>query len=244
MILTSAVNMTLPEAILAYAHGSPEGHVLSPKEFLHIGNRTAVDQALSRLSRDGHLIRMSRGAYVAPVQGRAGCRPPSAEKVVESLTALSGELISPDGATSAIAFGLGEQARVARGYLTSGRSRTLLLGSVEVTLQHAPPWMLALGNGPAGAAVRTMVWLGPDAADKALAKIRRALSNSEWLTLVACRAALPSWMARAIGESVARDPGPPPARRALAALASGSDARDVDEETRTEIRFNQTTGAA
>lgn len=209
-----------------------------------MGNRTAVDQALSRLSRDGHLIRVDRGAYVAPVQGRAGCRPPSAEKVVESLAALSGELIAPDGATSAMAFGLEEQGQVARGYVTSGRSRTLLLGSVEVTLQHAPVWMLTLGNGPAGAAVRAMAWVGPDAADKALARIRRALSNPEWLTLVACRAALPSWMARAIGESVVRDPGRQATRRTLAVAANGSDAPNVDAETPAEIPFNQTTGTA
>ena len=121
-----------------------------------MGNRIAVNQALSRLSRDGHLIRVDRGAYVAPVQGRAGRRPPSAEEVVESLAALSGELIAPDGVMSAIAFGLGEQVRVPLGYVTSGRSRTLLLGSVKVILQHAPAWMRALGNGPAGAAVRGM----------------------------------------------------------------------------------------
>lgn len=209
-----------------------------------MGNRTAVDQALSRLSRDGYLIRVDRGAYVAPVQGRTGCRPPSAEKVVESLAALSGELIAPDGATSALAFGLEEQGRVARGYVTSGRSRTLLLGSVEVNLLRAPAWMLTLGNGPAGAAVRAMAWVGPAAADKALARIRRALSDPEWLTLVACRAAFPSWMARAIGESVLREPGWPPARRQLAAAASGSDALRVDAETPAAGSFNQIIGTA
>lgn len=211
-----------------------------------MGNRTAVDQALSRLSRDGYLIRVDRGAYVAPVQGRAGCRPPSAEKVVESLAALSGELIAPDGATSAMAFGLDVQGQIARGYVTSGRTRTLLLGGVEVRLLHAPAWMLTLGNGPAGAAVRAMAWAGPDAGDKALAQIRRALSSPEWLTLVACRAVLPSWMARAIAESAVRDPGRPQVKRLLAVAASGADTPSVDAETPAPagISFNQTTGAA
>lgn len=113
-----------------------------------------------------------------------------------------------------------------------------------MTLQHVPAWMLALGNGPADAVMRTMAWMGPDAADKALAKIRRALSNSEWLTLAACRAALSFWMARAIDESVVRDPGRQSARRPLAALVSGSEAPNADAETSAEIPFNQTTGAA
>lgn len=104
--------------------------------------------------------------------------------------------------------------------------------------------MLALGNEPAGAAVRTMAWVGQDGADKASAKTRRALSKSEWLTLVACRAALPSRMFRAIGESAVRDPGRQPARQPQAAVASGSDAPNADTETSVEIPFNQTTGAA
>lgn len=200
MILTPDIMKTIPEAILEYAKGSPEGWVMSPKEFLHMGSRTAVDQALSRLARDGHLIRIDRGTYVAPVICRTGTRPPLVEKVVESIATLTGELIAPDGTASARSFGLVERGPDASGYVTSGRSRILSLGNGEVLLQHAPTWMLALGRGRAGAAVRALAWLGSEAVDGALTKIRGSLSSSEWLTLVACRAVLPSWMARAVGE--------------------------------------------
>lgn len=245
MILTFVIMKTLPEAILAYAHGSPEGHVLSPKEFLHMGNRTAVDQALSRLSRAGLLIRVGRGAYVAPVQGRTSGGPALAEKIVESLAALSGELIAPDGAASAMAFGLAEQGQTESGYVTSGRTRTLLLGEVEVVLQHAPAWMLTLGNGPTGAAVRAMAWLGYDTVDKSLAKIRQSLSSSEWLTLVACRAALPSWMAGAIGEAAARSTdGRRPRPRPRVATKAEPDVLIVKSNTSSEVVSNQTTGTA
>lgn len=237
---------TVPEAILAYANGSPEGQILSPKEFLHLGTRTAVDQALSRLAREGHLIRVDRGAYVAPVQDQTGCRPPLAEKVIESLAALSGELIALDGASSAMALGLAECGQVVpEGYVTSGRSRTLLLGGVDVPLQHAPAWMLALGGGPAGAAVRAMAWFGADAVDKTLAKVRRSLSSSEWVTLVACRAALPSWMARAIGESDARGaPLREAFKRVPAPAGSGIGVLDVEAEAQAEVLSNQTMGTA
>ena len=80
MILTSEIMKTLPEAILAYAHRCPEGSVLSPKKFLHMGNRMAVDQALSRLAREGRLIRVERGAYMALVRGQTSGRPPLVEK--------------------------------------------------------------------------------------------------------------------------------------------------------------------
>lgn len=210
-----------------------------------MGNRTAVDQALSRLSRDGRLIRVGRGAYVAPVQGRTGCRPPSPEKVVQSLATLSGELVALDGAASAVAFGLAEQGLTAPRYVTSGRSRTLRLGEVEVILQHAPAWMLTLGSGPTGSAVRAMAWLGPNAVVKALAMIRLTLSSSEWLTLVACRAALPSWMARAIGESAAQGSlGGGSRGRVHSSVGREADAQNVEAEAPAGLLSNQTMGTA
>ena len=53
----------LTEQILAHATGLPEGAPVSAKSLLHLGNRAAVDQALSRLSERGQLIRAGRGVY-------------------------------------------------------------------------------------------------------------------------------------------------------------------------------------
>lgn len=47
---------TLPESIHLHAQTLAEGGVLSPKEFLHLGSRAAIDQALSRLTKEGRLI--------------------------------------------------------------------------------------------------------------------------------------------------------------------------------------------
>ena len=119
-----------------------------------MGTRAAVDQALSRLSKEGKLLRVARGAYVAPVSSRFGTRAPTPEKVVEALAAQSGELVAPHGAIAANTLGLTQQVPVREVYLTSGRTRTLKLGHSEVVVKHVPRWMLALGTGPAGAAVR------------------------------------------------------------------------------------------
>jgi hypothetical protein len=75
------------------AQSLPEGGLLWPKEFLHLGSRAAIDQVLSRLAREGKLLRVGRGAYSSPVQGRFGIRPPSTESVMEALETSSGELV-------------------------------------------------------------------------------------------------------------------------------------------------------
>jgi Family of unknown function (DUF6088) len=194
----------LPESILLHAQSLPEGGVLSPKEFLHWGSRAAVDQALSRLTKEGKLLRAGRGAYVSPVSSRFGTRAPAPEKVVGSLAIQSGETVTPHGAMAANALGLTLQVPIREVYLTSGRTRKLKLGQSEVLVKHAPRWMLALGDRPAGAAVRALAWMGQERAGESLAKLHRTLPPLEWRALASARTALPSWMARAIGEEAAR----------------------------------------
>ncbi|KDC32849.1 PF13338 domain protein [Bordetella bronchiseptica F4563] len=195
---------TLPETILRQAQALPEGGVLSPKEFLHLGSRSAVDQAFSRLAKTGKLLRVTRGTYAAPVSSRFGSRAPAPEKVVEALAAQSGEIVVPHGASAANSLGLTQQVPIREVYLTSGRTRKLKLGRSEVLMKHAPYWMLAQGTRPAGAAVRALAWIGPAHANESLASLRRVLSQSEWQALASARATLPGWMAQAIGEEAAR----------------------------------------
>jgi hypothetical protein len=190
---------SLPQTILQHARSLPEGGVLSPKEFLHLGNRAAIDQALCRLTKEGALMRVARGTYVVPVSSRFGTRPPAPEKVVQAMAAQSGEVVAPHGASAANALGLTQQVPIREVYLTSGRTRRLKLGRSEVTVSHAPRWMLALGARPAGSAVRALEWLGPSHAEESLAKLRKTLPPEEWKALISARGGLPSWMAQAIG---------------------------------------------
>ena len=190
----------VPQSILLHARALPEGGVLSPKEFLHLGTRAAVDQALSRLTSEGLLLRVARGTYVMPVSSRFGTRPPAPEKVVESLAARSGETIAPHGAAAANSLGLTQQVPIREAYVTSGRTHRLKLGCSDIMVRHAPRWMLALGSGPAGAAVRALAWMGPAHVQESLAVLHRTLPTADWHALASTRAALPSWLARAVGE--------------------------------------------
>lgn len=194
----------LAQSILRSVETLPEGGIISPKEFLHLATRAAVDQTLTRLTREGKLMRVGRGTYVVPVSGRFGVRPPAAAKVVESMAEKSGEVVVPHGAAAANALGLTTQVPVKEVFVTSGRSRTLRFGSRVVEIKHVPGWQLALGSRPAGAAIRALSWLGPEHAKESIAKIKNSLPTSEWEAITASRAVLPSWMAQAVSESLPR----------------------------------------
>ena len=194
---------SLPRQILNQAAGSPEGALLCPSALLHLGNRAAIDQALSRLTRSGHLIRVCQGIYVRPIQTRFGPRPPAVEKVIASLSALWGETVVPCGGAAANALGLTIQVPVRSVYLTSGPNRRLTLGELTVELRHAPRWQLAAPHRPAGEAVRALSWLGPDEVEASLDVIGRKLSAEDFQELAASRAVMPAWIAEPVSAMVA-----------------------------------------
>ena len=119
---------TFAKQFLEYAAGLPEGTPLVAKELLHLENRSAVDQVLSRLARRGALLRAGHGIYVLAVEGRFGVWDPSPAKMVDGLARQRGETIVSHGKAAANALGLTTQVPIRSVYLTSGPSRRLKMG--------------------------------------------------------------------------------------------------------------------
>ncbi|MCY4013446.1 MAG: DUF6088 family protein [Gammaproteobacteria bacterium] len=185
----------LTNTVLQHAQRQPEGEPVLAKGLLRLGNRAAVDQALSRLVRRGALLRAGRGVYVLPVETRFGRRAPSVENTVQRVAAALGERIANSGAMAANALGLTTQVPVKRVFLTSGSNRVLTLGRERVELRHAPAWQLVLPVPRAGDAVRALAWLGRDKAGAAAADVRRRLSEYERRKLGSVSAQMPGWLA-------------------------------------------------
>lgn len=195
-----AVMSQLAQTILSTAQSLPEGGLLSPKEFLHLASRAAVDQTLTRLVRDSQLLRVGRGLYASPVHSRFGERPPATQAIIDVLESTHGEVIVASGASEANALGLTTQVPIREVFLTSGASRTLQLGQRRVAFEHTKSWLLALGKRPSGRAIRALSWLGPEQGVLALPVLRQQLSSDEWDAMRSARSMLPSWMARAVSE--------------------------------------------
>ena len=191
----------LTEQILAHAKGLPEGTPVAAKSLLHLGNRAAVDQALSRLAERTQLIRAGRGVYLLPVTSRFGTRAPSVEQAVEALASQRGEIIVPSGAacrqhprshdTGADPVGLSD-------FRPHPEDEPRQTGR-----RASPRTPLAARNGAsaAGEAVRALAWLGPEKAEAALQTLKRKLPPGAFSELVAVAPQLPTWLARSVGKA-------------------------------------------
>ena len=196
----------LSAQILEAASRRPEGSLLAAKEFLALGKRDAVDQALRRLVNRGQLVKITRGRYALPVHSRFGTRPPAPELVMARLQDEQGEQLLSSGVAAANALGLTTQMPVQQTFLSRTRSRKRYrFGKQEVTLRQAPRWQFLLADRPAGQAIRALTWLGPDQASAVLPKLRTVLPPKEWEALLSVSAELPLWLAELLSE---QDQGP------------------------------------
>jgi len=195
--------MTLPERIMEHAEAMPEAAPICPAALLHLGQRAAVNQALSRLARSGRLMRICHGVYMRPIETRFGQCAPSIEKSLQSLSALWGETIVPSGGNAANWLGLTTQNPVRSVYLTSGRSRRLYFGKHPVQLRHVPRWQLVAPHRTAGVVIRALAWLGPDEVDDGLDAVLPRLSEEDLAELAAARAVMPRWLAEPLSMRLA-----------------------------------------
>ena len=194
---------SIPSRIMEHAEALPEATPLCPGSLLHLGKRTAVDQALSRLACAGKLLRICQGVYMRPIETRFGIHAPSIDKALATLSALWGVTIVPTGGSAANCLGLTTQNPVRSVYLTSGPSRRLHFGAHPVELRHAPRWQLSAPYRKAGQVIRALAWLGPEEVEDGLDAVLPTLSAEDLDELSAARAVLPIWMAEPLSARLA-----------------------------------------
>ncbi|SDU13654.1 hypothetical protein SAMN05216296_1981 [Pseudomonas pohangensis] len=175
----------------------PPGEPFTPDEFLSLGTRAAVDQTLSRLIQTQQIMRVARGIYCLPVDGRIGRYGSSEKKVVDLIA--KGETLQVHGARAANIMGLSTQVPMSSIYLTSGRSRTLLIRNKTVEFRHASSRKLLLAGRRAGVALTAMWYLGKaEVTPRLVGKIRRKLGAEEFEALKSVINDMPAWMRAAM----------------------------------------------
>lgn len=110
------------EVVSRWIDAQPEGALIRSLDLEHLVSRNLASRALASLVRRGRLMRVARGMYVAVTASRFGRVPPPVDKVVQSLSRITGHAIVRHGAASANALGLTTQVPVRQIYITDGRA--------------------------------------------------------------------------------------------------------------------------
>jgi hypothetical protein len=192
--------MSVAQHIFSKLESIPKGIPFTPKEFLNLGSRHNIDKVLERLVKQGKVRRVLRGVYVCPEFSKyVGEVPPSLHEVVKAIAASTGEVLQLHGAEAVRQLGLSTQVPVKPVYLTSGRSRTILIENIEVEFRHVSPKKLILTGTQAGLAITALWYLGKNIVTiETIAKIKQQIRPEEFEIFLENKQNMPEWMARAV----------------------------------------------
>jgi hypothetical protein len=176
--------------------------VYTPKDFLDLGTRAGVDQALSRLARSGVLRRVGRGLYHYPkVSVRFGALSPAPDALARAMARKTGSRLQVTGAQAANALGLSTQVPARATFVTDGLSRQMQLGSQLIQLRRAAPRRLVGAGKRWGTALQALAYLGRDQVDpNVILRLRSALSHDDRLSLARHAGDAPDWMRPVIAQ--------------------------------------------
>ena len=89
---------TIDSKLKRRIYGRGRGSVFTPKDFLDLGGRDAVDKALSRLATRGEVRRLARGLYEYPREHpELGTLSPDIEKIAKALSGKDRLRLQPAG---------------------------------------------------------------------------------------------------------------------------------------------------
>lgn len=178
------------------------GYVFTPSDFLRLGSRAAVDQALSRLSKRGTIRRLVQGVYDYPrISKRLGPLSPKPDDVAKAVARKDGQVLSVSPAKAANMLGLTTQVPAKLVYLTNGPTRSKTFGAQTIYFRNAAAKNLAGAGTPTGLVFQALRYIGKDGIDTAiLKKLSKHLSADDLKSLVKDSQKAPDWM-----KPVARD---------------------------------------
>ena len=186
--------------------GKGRGAIFAPTDFLDLGSRASVDQALSRLADRGMIRRLSRGLYDYPRQSpRFGALTPSAEDIARAVARKDNQVLQPSPAMAANQLGLSTQVPARPTYMTDGPTRTKTVGRQVIQFRNASPKTLVGAGHKTGAVFQALRYLGKDRIDdQVIDTLAGALDARDRARLAAQSRHVAAWMQPVVQQIVAR----------------------------------------
>lgn len=166
--------------IIHRIRGKGRGEVYASKDFLDLGSRASVDQALSRLVKLGTLHRVARGLYSYPrVSKTLGALSPDPDQVMQAVARKRGSRIQRSGAYAANALGLTTQVAGRLVYVTDSSPAKVRVGKQTLTLKQVSPRQLS-ARGLIGSIIHALNFMGKDGmTDDLVKRLRSTLSQAD-----------------------------------------------------------------
>ena len=165
-----------------------------------------VRNILMELTREGVLVRLSKGVYYKPVRTRLGILYPEVEDVIAAIAKRDHAKILPTGNTAMYQLGLTTQIPMNYEFLTNGAARKLTIDNRTITLKHGVANNFAFKGKLMPVVHQAMRAIGAANIDETmLGQIRSLLqANPEPKTIKHDMQLLPAWERKIVGKLIVK----------------------------------------
>ncbi|MHB8837779.1 MAG: DUF6088 family protein [Gemmatimonadaceae bacterium] len=184
------------DQILRRIRGSGRGYVFTPFDFLDLGSRASVDQALARLVKKEEIRRVATGLYDYPrISARLGILAPSAAQVRKAIARKTGASVKTSGAHLANLLGLSTQVPSRQVFETAGRARRVRIGTHDIEFRRTTAPMQRYKEGTAEGVIRALRYLGRNGVgEREIRQLAKILSSEDKRQLQRMRRRAPAWL--------------------------------------------------
>ena len=181
------------------------GRIIFSDEFRLSGSSAAIRQALSRLCKEGFIIRLSSGIYLYPKHDmNIGTVYPSIETIAKAIAKQEKVRIIPTGVYALNALGLSTQVPMRVVFLTDGTPRMINIeGKASIRFQKTIPKYLSFKGKVTTLVVFALKEIGKGkVTDFHLQKISEALRLETRENILHDAKLAPEWISEIIFKSV------------------------------------------
>ncbi len=182
--------------LLARIYGKGRAWVFTPNQFLDLGSRSSVDQALSRLTAAGTIRRLAFGLYDYPEKHpKLGVLSPNPDAIARAISENDDSRLQPSGAYAVNLLGLSQQVPAKIVYLTDGAEKNVAVGNQRIQLRRTTPKNMATAGRTSGLIIQAFRYLGKDGVtDDHIATLKRTIPDLDRERLWKDRVHAPVWM--------------------------------------------------
>ena len=173
-----------------------QGTIFFPEQFDSAGSSESIRQSLSRICKEGTIIRLSKGVYLFPyIDKELGILFPSIERVARAIAKRDKSRIQPTGLYALNKLGLSTQVPMKVVFLTDGITRKINIGKQTITFKQTAPKNFAFRGEITPLIVASLKEIGKDRVTKQeLQIIKKALTLESKEILLADAYIAPRWI--------------------------------------------------
>ena len=191
--------MVLSKVITERIIQGGENKIYIISDFADLNNDALATRVLSRLEKDGLLVRLSQGVYLYPSRNRFGICKPTIDVIAKAIAEKDRADIIPSGLTALNLLGLSTQVPMNAVYLTNGTPRVISVGNRKITFKKATPRYFAYKTKLFPLVVTALKEIGEENVDDNMViKIKDILSKEDSELLRHDFLIAPQWMRKKI----------------------------------------------